>query len=118
MIINKLLVVKYRTSIYRIEAANRPLIISYNSKTNIITSSTDVSGSNKYLLSSQQKSRYLCKLLLEFPIVNEIFLDISVDPRKVVARQHIVGLLKKKVTSDCVYSWKTNRTSHSRSVPD
>jgi hypothetical protein len=47
-------------------------------------------------LSSQQKSRYLCKLLLEFPIVNEVFLDISVDSSKVVGRQHIIGLLKKK----------------------
>jgi hypothetical protein len=47
-------------------------------------------------LSSQQKSRYLCKLLLELPIVNEVFLDISIDPSKVIKRQHIVGLLKKK----------------------
>jgi len=47
-------------------------------------------------LSSQQKPRYLCKLLLEFPIVNEVFLDISIDPRRVIKRQHIVRLLKKK----------------------
>jgi hypothetical protein len=47
-------------------------------------------------LSSQQKSRYLCKLLLEFPIVNEVFLYILVDPSKVIGRQHIIGLLKKK----------------------
>src|SRR5712691_735400 len=46
-------------------------------------------------LSSQQKSRYLCKLLLEFPIVNEVFLDISIEPGKVIKRQHIVDLLKK-----------------------
>jgi hypothetical protein len=46
-------------------------------------------------LSSQQKSRYLCKLLLEFPIVNQLFLDISIEPGKVINRQHIVDLLKK-----------------------
>jgi hypothetical protein len=46
-------------------------------------------------LSSQQKSRYLCKLLLEFPIVNQVFLDISIDASKVIGRQHIVELLKK-----------------------
>jgi hypothetical protein len=42
-----------------------------------------------------QKSQYLCKLLLEFPIVNQVFLDISIDARKVIGRQHIVELLKK-----------------------
>lgn len=46
-------------------------------------------------LSSQQKSEYLCKLLLEFPIVNEVFLDISINRDKVISRQHIVELLKK-----------------------
>lgn len=46
-------------------------------------------------LPSQQKSHYLCKLLLEFPIVNEVFLEASIDPTKVIGRQHIVGLLKK-----------------------
>ncbi|HET7149167.1 MAG TPA: hypothetical protein VFI73_11785 [Candidatus Nitrosopolaris sp.] len=44
---------------------------------------------------SQQKSHCLCKLLLEFPIINEVFLDISIDTRKVIRRQHIVGMLKK-----------------------
>lgn len=46
-------------------------------------------------LPSRQKSQYLCKLLLEFPIVNQVFLDISIDASKVVGRQHIVKLLKK-----------------------
>lgn len=49
----------------------------------------------EYLLPSQQKSRYLCKLLLEFPIVNEVFLDISIDPSKVIRRKHIIALLRK-----------------------
>jgi hypothetical protein len=46
-------------------------------------------------LPSRQKSQYLCKLLLEFPIVNQVFLDISIDASKVVGRRHIVKLLKK-----------------------
>jgi hypothetical protein len=35
---------------------------------------------------------------IEVPAIisNFRFLDISVDPRKVIARQHIVGLLNKK----------------------
>lgn len=46
-------------------------------------------------LSSEEKSRYLCKLLLELPVVNEVFLDISIDPGKVVERNHIIELLRK-----------------------
>jgi hypothetical protein len=46
-------------------------------------------------LPSRQKSQYLCKLLLEFPIVNQVFLDISIDASKIIGRQHIVHLLKK-----------------------
>jgi Domain of unknown function (DUF6997)/Domain of unknown function (DUF6996) len=46
-------------------------------------------------LPSQQKSQYICKLLLEFPIINDIFLDVSIDRNKVIGRQHIIGLLKK-----------------------
>jgi hypothetical protein len=53
-------------------------------------------GEEYLLLPSQQKSHYLCKLLLEFPIVNEVFLDISIDTNKVIKKEHIIGLLKKK----------------------
>jgi hypothetical protein len=53
-------------------------------------------GEEYLRLSSRQKSRYLCKLLLEFPVVNEVFLEISIDSDKIVKRQHIVELLKKK----------------------
>jgi hypothetical protein len=50
----------------------------------------------KYLcLSSKQKSQYLCKLLLEFPVINQVFLDISIDPGRIVDRKHIVELLRK-----------------------
>ena len=35
-------------------------------------------------------------LLLEFPIVNEVFIDISSDRNKVVSKQDIMELLRKK----------------------
>jgi hypothetical protein len=46
-------------------------------------------------LPSQQKSQYLCKLLLEIPIINEVFLDVSIDPSKTIGKQTIIGMLKK-----------------------
>jgi hypothetical protein len=52
-------------------------------------------GEDFLRLPSRQKSQYLCKLLLEFPIVNQVFLDISIGPGKIIKRQHIVDLLKK-----------------------
>jgi hypothetical protein len=53
-------------------------------------------GEEYLRLPSQQKSHYLCKLLLEFPIVNEVFLDISIDANKVIRKEHIIFLLKEK----------------------
>jgi hypothetical protein len=35
-------------------------------------------------------------LLLEFPIINEIFVDISSDRSKVITKQDIIDLLKNK----------------------
>jgi uncharacterized membrane protein (Fun14 family) len=55
---------------------------------------TDI-GEEYLRLSSQQKSRYLCKLLLEFPVVNELFLDISIDSNRVIGRKQIVELIRK-----------------------
>ena len=45
-------------------------------------------------LSSHQKSEYLCKFLLEFPIINQIFLEVSIDASKIIGREYIVGLLR------------------------
>ena len=56
-------------------------------------------GEEYLRLPSKQKSHYLCKLLLEFPIVNEVFLDISIDTNKVIKKEHIIGLLKAQGTS-------------------
>jgi hypothetical protein len=45
-------------------------------------------------LPPEQKSTFVCKLLLEFPLMNKIFLDISVNHNKVVTRQEIVDMLQ------------------------
>ena len=55
-------------------------------------------------LPSRQKSQYLCKLLLEFPIINEVFLDVSIDPSKASGKQTIIKLPKK-------YSHLSGKTS-------
>jgi hypothetical protein len=47
-------------------------------------------------LPAEKKSNYICKLLLEFPIINEIFLQICIDKTKVFSRNDIIELLKKK----------------------
>jgi hypothetical protein len=47
-------------------------------------------------LPSEKRSNFICKLLLEFPIVNELFIDISSDRNKVVSKQDIMELLRKK----------------------
>ena len=53
-------------------------------------------GEEYLKLPSEKKSNFICKLLLEFPIMNEIFLDISSDRNKLVTKQNIIDLLKKK----------------------
>ena len=52
-----------------------------NGNTNLPTE-----GKN-FFTSFATKVPVLCKLLLEFPIVNQIFLDISIEPSKVIGRQ-------------------------------
>jgi hypothetical protein len=49
-----------------------------------------------FKLSSEKRSNFVCRLLLEFPIINEIFLDISSDRDKSITKQNIIDLLKKK----------------------
>jgi hypothetical protein len=49
-----------------------------------------------FKLPAEKRSNFICRLLLEFPIMNEIFLDISSDRDKSVTKQHIIDLLKKK----------------------
>jgi hypothetical protein len=49
-----------------------------------------------FKLPAEKRSNFICRLLLEFPIMNEIFLDISSDRDKYVTKQHIIDFLKKK----------------------
>jgi hypothetical protein len=35
-------------------------------------------------------------LLLEFPLINNIFIEISTDKNKIISKQQIIELLKKK----------------------
>jgi hypothetical protein len=53
-------------------------------------------GEAYFKLSAEKRSKFVCRLLLEFPIINEIFLDISSDTDKSVTKQDIIDLLKKK----------------------
>jgi uncharacterized protein DUF6997/uncharacterized protein DUF6996 len=53
-------------------------------------------GQQYLKLSAEKKSSFICRLLLEFPIMNEIFLDISSDQSKVIKKQNIMDLLKRK----------------------
>ena len=47
-------------------------------------------------LPAEKKSNYVCKLLLEFPIMNEIFMQISIDRNKIISKIDIIELLKNK----------------------
>lgn len=50
----------------------------------------------KYVkLPSGERNDYVCRLLLEFPIMNEIFLRISIERDKKVTREEIIGIIKK-----------------------
>jgi hypothetical protein len=53
-------------------------------------------GEEYFKLPTEKRSNFICRLLLEFPIMNEIFLDISSDRDKSITKQDIIDLLKKK----------------------
>jgi len=50
-------------------------------------------GEKLVKLSGQARSSFVCKLLLQFPIINEIFLEISSDRNKTVTRREIEDLI-------------------------
>lgn len=52
-------------------------------------------GESLILLSATEKSNYMCRLLLDFPILNEIFLVVTAEMRR-FSRQDIIQLLKTK----------------------
>jgi hypothetical protein len=47
-------------------------------------------------LPAEKRASFICKLLLEFPVMNNIFIDISTDRNRIVTKQEIILLLKKK----------------------
>ena len=52
-------------------------------------------GEKLVKLSGQARSSFVCKLLLQFPIINEIFLEICSDRDRVVTRKEIEDLIIK-----------------------
>jgi hypothetical protein len=45
-------------------------------------------------LPSEEISNYVCKLLLEFPVMNEIFLRLTIDKSKIINRSDIIEILR------------------------
>jgi hypothetical protein len=62
-------------------------------------------GEEYLKLPAKKKSSFICKMILEFPIINSLFLEVSSDPRKVITRQDIVRLLKRRsdLTGDTLF---------------
>jgi hypothetical protein len=56
---------------------------------------TDI-GEQYLKLSEKDKVNFVCKLLLEFPVMHEIFLQISIDPTRTYNKQDIADLLRQK----------------------
>ena len=50
-------------------------------------------GEKLVKLSGQAKSSFVCKLLLQFPIINEIFLEISSDRNRAITSREIGDLI-------------------------
>jgi hypothetical protein len=83
--------VKRQSSYYRQAAELLGLVVLDNNKYKLTQK-----GEEFLKLPSEQKANFVCKLLLEFPIINEIFIQISIDRTKVFTRNDIIELLKKK----------------------
>lgn len=83
--------VKRQSSYYRQASELLGLVVLDNKKYKL----TD-RGEEFLKLSSEQKSNFMCELLLEFPIMNEIFLKVSIDRNKTITRTDIINLLVKK----------------------
>jgi hypothetical protein len=52
-------------------------------------------GEELVKLSGQARSSFVCKLLLKFPIINEIFLEISSNRNRAITRREIGDLIVK-----------------------
>jgi hypothetical protein len=84
--------VSRQSSYYRQAAEILGLIISEDNYRYKLTPK----GEQYLRLHSEKRAGFICKLLLEFPVMNNIFIDISTDRNRVVTKQEIIRLLKKK----------------------
>lgn len=53
-------------------------------------------GEEYLKLSADEKSRFIGQLLLEFPIMNEIFLKVIMERNKVISIDNIIQIIKKR----------------------
>jgi hypothetical protein len=83
--------VKRQSSYYRQAAELLGLVVLDKNKYKLTQK-----GEEFLKLPAEKKSNYVCKLLLEFPIINEIFIQISIDKDKVISRSDIMEILRKK----------------------
>jgi uncharacterized protein DUF6997/uncharacterized protein DUF6996 len=83
--------VRRQSSYYRQAAEILGLVVLERNKYRI----TGI-GERYLRLPEKEKASFVCKLLLEFPIMHEIFLQISIDHYKVITKQDIIQLLKQK----------------------
>jgi hypothetical protein len=81
-----------QSSYYRQAAEILGLIISEDNYRYKLTDR----GEEFLKLPAEKRASFICKLLLEFPIMNSIFIDISTDRNRTVTKQEIIQLLKKK----------------------
>jgi hypothetical protein len=51
---------------------------------------------NKLKLTGTERATFVCKLLLQFPILNDIFIEISSDRLKVMTQQDLEHLIRSK----------------------
>jgi hypothetical protein len=89
--INVFRFVKRQSSYYRQAAELLGLVVLDKNKYKLTQK-----GEEFLKLPAEKKSNYICKLLLEFPIINEIFIQISIDKDKVISRSDIMEILRKK----------------------
>ena len=53
-------------------------------------------GEEYLKLSADEKSRFVGQLLLEFPVMNEVFLKVVMDHNRVISRDSIIQIIKKR----------------------
>jgi hypothetical protein len=82
----------HQSSYYRQAAEVLGLIISQDNYRYKLTDR----GEEFLKLPAEKRSSFICKLLLEFPIMNSTFIDVSTDRNKTVTKQEIIQLLKKR----------------------